>query len=315
MSKEFERFHIVDQRGRELTRLNADIMLYINVPLRELLDEVINAMELFYKLCPRETIGWYATETMKQFKPTTNRSFTLPKVWWKDGSPRKVLRQLMLKGGEAHDSAGTCGIYLSSAEREHSIFELSSNYLRFMVPADFMEHGTQTFVDFVIALCNRIPFVSGHGGFVIECNQYFPEDAQGVAYPLAMRYQAVDIATMSRGPWAVRGERIKNVGWLMLIGSELLQKVGGRKALQHEASERLSLLETAHGVLIKAGQKPILGDVNRREDLSAFVDAYRLVEPLHSGIGELFAPFKLPGDADEVDATQRWLFRFRKKGA
>ncbi len=315
MSKEFERFHVVDQRGRELTRLNTDVMFYINVPLREIRDEVLGIMERFYQLCPREALGWYATETMKQFKPTTSRSFTLPKVWWKDGSPRKNLRELMLKGGAAHDSVGTCGIYLRSAEREDSIFKLKSNYLRFMIPADFMETGSQAFVDFVIAVSNRIPFVSGHGGFVIECNQYFPEDAQGVAYPLAMRYQAVDIATMSRGPWAVRGERIKNVGWLTLIGSELLEKVGGGKALQHKASDRLSLVETAHGVLIQAGQKPVLGDVNRREDLSAFVDAYRLVEPLHNGIKELFAPFKLPGDADEVDATQRWLIRFRKKGA
>ncbi|MEK6774975.1 MAG: type VI immunity family protein [Bdellovibrionota bacterium] len=314
MSKEFERFHIVDQRGRELTRLNADVMLYINVPLREIRDEVIDIMELFYQLCPREAIGWYATETMKQFKPTTSRSFTLPAVWWKDGCARKNLRELMLKGGEAHDSVGTCGIYLSSAEREHIIFKLSSNYLRFMVPADFMETGSQTFVDFVITVCNRIPFVSGHGGFVIECNQYFAEDAQGAAFPLAMRYQAVDIATRSRGPGAVQGERIKNVGWLTLIGSELLEKIGGLNPLQRNASDRLSLVQTAHGVLIRAGQKPILGDVNRREDLSAFVDAYRLVEPLHNGIKELFAPFKLAGDADEVDATQRWLFRFLKKG-
>ena len=68
MSKEFERFYIIDQRGRELTRLNADIMLYINVPLREILDEIISVTELFYKICPRETFSWYATETMKQFR-------------------------------------------------------------------------------------------------------------------------------------------------------------------------------------------------------------------------------------------------------
>jgi len=315
MSKEFERFHTVDQRGRELTRLNADVMFYIDRPLREIRDDVLEVMEHFYELIPREEIGWYATEAMKQFQPTTGRSFTLPKVWWKDGAPRKKLRELMLKGGKAHDSVGTCGIYLSSAEPEHPIFKLSSNYLRFMVPADFMETRSQEFVDFVLAVSNQIPFVSGHGGFVIECNQYFEEDAQGAAFPSAMRYQAVDIATMSRGPGVARGEKIKNVGWLTLIGSELLEKVGGLKALQHKATDRLSLVKTSHGVLIRVGPKPILGDVNRHEDLSAFVEAYRLVESLHTGIGELFAAFELAGKADEVDATQRWLFRFRKNGS
>jgi len=313
MSKEFDRFIVIDQRGRELTRLNGDVMLYINVPLREIRDEVNEIMEQFFQLFPRDDIGWYATETMKQFKPATSRSFSLPSVWWKDGAPIKDLREVMLKGGKTHDSVATCGIYLRGAERENRIFKRNSNYLRFMVPAEFMAANYQAFFNFVIAAANLIPFVSGHGGFVIECNQYFAEDAQGAAFPFAMRYQGVDIATMSRGPWAVRGERIKNVGWLTLIGSQLLEKVGGFKGLQHKASDRLNIIETVHGVVIRAGERPILGEVNRSEDLGALIDAYLLVEPLQHGIEELFAPFELQGDRDEVDATQRWLFRFRRK--
>jgi len=313
MSKEFERFHIIDQHGRELTRLVGDVMIYMNVPLSEFRDEVVEIMENFYRLCPREHIGWYATETMKQFKPTTKQSFTVPMVWWKEGAPKKKLRELMLKGGQAHNSAATCGIYLSSAERENRLFSKSSNYIRFIVPAEFMETRYQEFADFVESVCNRIPYSSGHGGFVIECNQYYANDAQGAAYPLAMRYQAVDIATMSRGPWAVRGERIKNVGWLTLIGSELLEKVGGLQALREQASDRLNVIGTAHGALIRAGEKPILGDVNRQESLSGLLDAYRLVEPLHAGIDTLFSPFEIAGNVDEVVATRRWLFRFAQR--
>lgn len=313
MTNKLESFHIVDQRGRELNRLNVDVMFYINVPLREILDEVIQVMESFFQILPKEETSWYLTETMKQFKPVTKRSFTLPKVWWQEGAPRKTLRQLKLKGGEMHDSVATCGINLSSAERDRPSFDHRSNYIRFIIPPEYMETKYQEFVDFVTTACNTLPFTSGHGGYVIECNEYFSRDAESMAYPIAMRHQGVDISTMSRGPWAVRAERIKNIGWLTLIGSNLLEKIGGIKHLQDTASTRLILMDTAHGVVIQAGEKPILGDVNRLEDMGALIDAYNLVGSLQAGIEDLFAPFRLEGNADEVDATQRWLFRFAQK--
>lgn len=312
MDKKIELFHVIDKRGRELTRLNGDVMFYINAPLRELRDPLLSVMNLFYELCPRENLRWYLTETMKQFKPATPKSFTLPAVWWQEGAPRKDLRQLMLKGGEAHDSVPTWGIFFSSAEREAPSFSMIANYLRFSVPAEFLETKYKLFSEFVIAVSNTIPYTCGHAGFVIECNPYDQRDAETAAYPLAMRHQAVDIATRTRGPWAVRNERIKNVGWLTLIGSLLLEKIGGAKTLQSKASERLHVTSTTHGVVIRAGERPILGDVNRQEDLQAYYDAYALVEPLHEGIEELFAPFSMEGDIDEVEATLRWLSRFRR---
>lgn len=315
MRNKIESFHVIDQSGRELNRLNLDVMFYINKPFREIRDEVIQVMESFFQILPKENISWYLTETMKQYKPASKRSFTLPKVWWRDGAPKKALRELKLKGCMSHDSVATCGINLSSAEREDSIFNLSSNYIRFIVPPEYVEEKRQIFVDFVISACNTLPFTSGHCGYVIECNEYFAEESQGAAYPLAMRYQGVDISTMSRGPWAVRAERIKNVAWLTLVGSGLLEKIGGLEYLHDNVSNSLILTDTAHGVVIQAGEKPILGDVNRCEDMSALIDAYKLVGPLQAGIETLFAPFELPGTADEVDATERWLFRFAEKGA
>jgi len=115
---------------------------------------------------------------------------------------------------------------------------------------------------------------------------------------------------MSRGPWAVRSERIKNAGWLTLIGTTLLGRIGN---LEPAASGRVSVIETANGVIVRAGDKPVLGDVNRQEDISPYLEAYRLVRPLHIGIEPLFAPFRLEGDQDEVAATQRWLFRYAPK--
>jgi TseV toxin immunity protein TsiV len=312
MNEDSERFHIVDDRGRELTRLNVDLMMYYDTPLSEYRDRVIDIMEAFYRLCPKEKLAWYATETMTQFKPATKRSYALPSVWWKDGNPRAPLRELKLKGGASHDSVATCGIYLSSAERTHRIFPLSANYLRFTLPAEFVETEYERLVDFAVFMGGQIPFVSGHGGHVIEINPYFTNDAETAAYRIGMRFQAVDIATMNHGPWAVRGERIKNVGWLTLIGEKLLSTIGGFESVKAKASNRLSVMRAAHGAVIRAGEKPILGDVNRREDLRAYIDAYRLVEPLQAGVEMLFPPFDLPGDTDGIVATARWLFRFRK---
>ncbi len=313
MNGGFEVFQVVGDRGRQLTRLNADVVFYFDPPLSAFTDSVVAAMKTFYELWPQKQLAWYATETMKQFRPATRQSYTLPSVWWQDAAPQKPLRELFLKGGDAHESTATSGVFLSSAEPTNRISKKQANYLRFIVPAQFFAAEYRRFEEFVLSLCGRLPFVSGHGGYVIETNMYYAEQAQGAAYPLAMRYHAVDIATLSRAPWAVRGERIKNVAWLTLVGTELLDKLGGFGALKAGATERLKLTETPNGAVIRAGDAPILGDVNRRESLMAYVDAYRLVKPLHEGIATLFAPFSLPGDQDEVAATERWLFRFAQK--
>lgn len=313
MKQDLDRFHIVDAKGRELTRLAADVMLYLDYPLGERRDDVLAILEAFYQLCPKDAMAWYASETMTQFKPATSRAHMLPATWWKNGAPQKPLRELQLKCGANHDSVATCGIYLRSAERSNRSFRSMSNYVRFIVETTFVETSYQRFVDFVHLACDRLPFVSGHGGYVIECNQYHPNEAQAAAYPLAMRFQGVDIATMSRGPWAVRHERVKNAAWLTLVGAGLLEKIGGIKGVEAKATDRLAVLSTRHGVVIRAGERPILGDVNRREDLQAYIDAYRLVEPLQAGIETLFAPFDLPGKVDATAATERWLVRFAKK--
>lgn len=315
MLQDLERFHIVDENGRELTWLAADLMVYADYPLHERRDDVLAVIDRFYELQPKDAIGWYATETMTQFKPVTARSYTLPATWWKNGAPQKPLRELQLKGGDTHESVARCGISLRSADRSNRSLRSMANYLRFILPAAVVAQSPQRLVDFARLVCDRIPFVSGHGGYVIECNQYRPNQAQAAAYPLAMRFQGVDIATMSRGPWAVRNERIKNAGWLTLVGAGLLERVGGVEALQTKATNRVTVLPARHGVVIRAADKPMLGDVNRQEDLRAYVDAYRLVAPLHAGIETLFSPFDLPGKVDAAAATQRWLFRFAGKDA
>ena len=313
MTIDLEQFHIVDGRGRELTRLNGDVMVYVDAPLREFRDALLACMERFFDICPRSALGWYATETMTQFKPVTSRTFAMPGTWWKDGAPRKPLRQLTLKGGDDHASVPTCGVYLSSAEREDRNFRRFSNYVRFVAPAAVVASKPQVWLEFATWLGNQIPFVSGHAGYVLEANPYHVRDSEAAAFPLAMRHQAVDIATMARGPWSVRRDRIKNVGWLTLIGAPLLERLGGVEELRRRAGDGLRVVELAHGVLLQAGERPILGDVNRGESLAALVAAYAAVQPLHAGIEDLFAPFSLAHDTDEEAATRRWLFRFRRE--
>jgi Protein of unknown function (DUF3396) len=306
-----DRFLVTDDQGRELTRLVADVTIYCDIPLRERRDEVLKVLDSYFDIVPKERFRWYLTETMGQFKPATRHTFSIPAIWWKNGARRKDLRELTIKSGAAHTSTATSSVTLRSAEPEARLFQKKANYLRFSFPPGSTANDHEQLLEFTISLASRIPFISGHAGFAIECNPYYQNEAETAAWALAMRYHAVDIATLSRSAWAVRGGRIKTVSWLTLVGSELLEKVGGVESLRRQASPLVGVIETAFGVVIRAGEKPILGDVNRREHLGAYVEVYRLLDKLHDGIESHFAAFSVPG-SDDDEATRRWLTRFAR---
>lgn len=308
MSKVYDEFSYVDQRGRELTRLTADLVLYIDAPLRELRHQIESVLPRFHSLCPADSLRWYATESMSRFRPATPRSLSLANIWESPSRP-DGFRELMLTGGDTPDTVPACGLTLSSAERGDDIFTLSANYLRFVVAAETLVARQMDFERFVVAASRAIPHTSGHAGYVVECNLYHQDEAESIAFELAQRHPAIDIATRTRGPWAVRNERIKNVAWFTMVGAPLLARIGGASALQRPAGDALSSLPTAHGLILRAGEQPTLCGQNDPR-LAPYVEAYSLLRPLHEGIDELFAPFSLDDGRDEVAATRQWLHRF-----
>jgi hypothetical protein len=71
------------------------------------------------------------------------------------------------------------------------------------------------------------------------------------------------------------------------------------------------VIDTKHGVITRAGEKPQLGDVNRREPLTEYRAVYQALRQVMDQVLTDFRPLPLGlALADKADKTARWLRRF-----
>lgn len=302
-------FETYDRSGRKMTTLSLDVILYFDRSIADLEHQIDNIFQIYYSLAG-QTQYWYLTETMRKFKPASKRSLSAYKAWWRDDVNRKNLRELWLQSQDPEQGVGDYNVYVRAAEPGNVIFKENANFLRFVFPHSAESRQIRKFAE---SCAEALPYASGHGGYVIECNPYHANRAQTAALPMAMRYQAIDIATMSQGPWAVRGDRIKGIYWLNLLGQKLLAKVGGLSALRQGAPDDIEIVPNANGAMIVAGPKPRLGDVNRQEDVSPYVDLFYRLQPAMDGLVESFPPFDRELGVSDYETTERWLLRFGNK--
>ena len=103
---------------------------------------------------------------------------------------------------------------------------------------------------------------------------------------------------------------LQSVSWLTFLGSDYTEKLGGKDALQAqlEGAAEVSPLGQG-GCLIKAGDAPELGDVNRQDILPSYRAVWSALEPVRAdedALAELWV------DGMEIDDMQVWFKRFEQ---
>jgi hypothetical protein len=301
--------------GTPLTSLTTDVTVYLAHPISIDRDAVFAILERFHALVPKGIFKWYITESMTKDKPCAARTFGIPSAWWREGAARKATRYLQIKDGEAYNSLPTHAVRLSCYELEAGKsrpWEPSS--LRFVFPASWAEEKPGVLLEMALLVADRLPIASGHAGLCIERSSYREEAAIRSAYPLAMRFQGIDIDYRL---CQAEFEHLKTVNWITIVGDELVARIHGRAAVRARAAQSgVQVHETAHGIVLQAGDRPALGDINRGELLPAYRAAYRCVAGLFA---PAFAPafhLTVPRDSQRnEELTEAWYRRFARGSA
>jgi hypothetical protein len=126
-----------------------------------------------------------------------------------------------------------------------------------------------------------------------------------------MRHPGINIAS-DHATWPLRDEKgVETVNWLTLLGEIPLQKLGGVAQLRRKlaATPEVEIVETKHGLILKAGEAPQLGDLNRDLKLPLYRAVYFAIKPVLDPVIRDFSPFNL-GRPDDAEYTERWLRRF-----
>src|SRR5258705_6681195 len=94
--------------------------------------------------------------------------------------------------------------------------------------------------------------------------------------------------------------------WTMVLSSRILERIGGMAHARAQCDGALRCEPLGESLLIQAGDIPLRGDVNRREDLLPYRMLDRLLMPVRPTGGVFLLP---PWDEN---AAMEWLQRFQQ---
>ena len=184
------------------------------------------------------------------------------------------------------------------------------------LPVDFLRGDHQQFEQLVTELTSGLPVLHGYAGLGFQqCNEF--HRYENLELELAEQFLGFDVGRLFGHDELSDG--FKSVNWYTILDNSWMDKLRGREMLEQaveaEAGNGLKLLDYANGVILRAGEWPSLGWVERDPLPAAYVAANRILKParapmlrgLHYGsiLGE--ARFNRP-------LTDSWLRRFDAPG-
>ncbi|HSN99590.1 MAG TPA: type VI immunity family protein, partial [Candidatus Nanopelagicales bacterium] len=168
--------------------------------------------------------------------------------------------------------------------------------------------------------CTKLQPVSGYGGIgVIESwDTYISSKLEPYVYHWAMRFPGLEADyPCSHVVWLRKGreggkEGIKGVNWLTVIGDDLLAELGGADVVTARLAEldaRFIVHRYEGGVLIQAGERPVLGDAARGSWPELYVKLSKFLKPIRISKHGWFG-YDGPGERFTLERSEAWLRRF-----
>jgi hypothetical protein len=152
-------------------------------------------------------------------------------------------------------------------------------------------------------LADSLPFLSGHAGYAAHFNAAYKDLSFDTIYGWAKRYPGLEVEDLNVTVRYVL-DAIKGANWLTLIGSKLWDRLLERTKAEPRFAPGVAVIRAAHGMILRAGDGPVLGDRNRRQWPELYVDVERKLVPIKLAEHAEFA-----GRFEEEAATGAWLRR------
>jgi len=180
------------------------------------------------------------------------------------------------------------------------------SYIDIGFPVDLLETlGGQKVADRFVDLVAKVPFYCGMAGFIFHRSPYKFNAVIKQMAALSRRYEGVEVSASQREQyWAEKG--LVSVNWITLLGNDLLKKLGGSESVQRKLPSGCRVTVVEHGIVIRAGDSPLLGDRNTgKDELGLWRDVYKVVKPVQ------FIDTAYEFNAFEFDGqrTAEWLRR------
>jgi hypothetical protein len=197
---------------------------------------------------------------------------------------------------------------------------LEFGYFRVSFPLLWFADGAGSLPDVLLEICRTLKPVSGYGGIgVIESpDRSISRKYEPIVYQWAQRLPGLEPDyPISHSLWLTNGREdgrdgIKGGNWLTVLSDHYLAELGGANKVESDLKvldSRFLVHRYEGGILIQAGPRPQLGDIERDLWPVLLVKLNKYLKPIRV---MRHNPFQRggPGDVFDKARSEAWLRRF-----
>lgn len=289
-----------EQDGEVYAQLCLDLTIYWRGSAFDRVDGILH----FYERAMKEigsALKFYETGTMAGAKPLRKDALEMLPTWL-GKKRRRDIYMLNLESGAHRAEPSDRNFYFAADEEDDEPLGV----MRLALPID-RANKPDAYVKLVEDLVRDLKFESGHAGYALNWDSRGDMAGEALMHMMAVagRYYGVDLFELDVTLVSMRQTKpagIKGVNWLTLLGTELAARAGGVDELTTKLPKSCRVVPVPNGILIRAGDRPTIGDRQENADLSAY-----------RAVGQVLAPFRFVNHQPifgDVDTTDRWLSRF-----
>ena len=294
-----------EHEGVVVVRPTFGITLFSAKAISEYANEVNQAFSRYREVVGDEALRFFSTATMRKHRKVTKRSLSLLTDWFGPEAPPSEEYGIEYIDADPVNEAPRSRFAIFGEEDIEGRERTEATMVRLVLPFAWGTERVEEAFSLVEELCDLIPFSSGQAGFAFEPSRYFIGAANEFAIPKSMRHPGFDVHNQSGKEGSVGKGGVRSVGWLTMLSDEIIAELGGAPELEH-----CSVSPVFGGVILRAGAAPAVGDVNRKDDLPAYREAYAYVEPIAQDMPEKAPWFTFSRVRGAGDRTEAWYTRF-----
>lgn len=265
--------------GDSLVRENLIVAFFGTGPFAKMVDGFARCVDRYLGMVPNEALTWSLIgSTATTLKPASAKDIAKCRGLLTASTAKQKDIHFQLLGTDkwGPDYRLLVG-GLKAPSREG--FLNQTNGIEMMFPVEFLaSFGEDAFVEAVKGMFESMQCDSGHAGVALVpgAPADYTEAGRHIA-PLLMRCHGLDIG-ITEFEVNRLGDRCRGARWLTMLSDKLVDELGGRGALTAKLDKGVTVVPSARGVMLRAGQSPEIGDVNRQQTTPLLASVAQAIE-------------------------------------
>jgi len=291
--------------GGQYVCVSLGLTVYFREPMQSFPHTVRTLLDAYLQRAEPH-LTWYADTVTERFKKATPDLLRLPSQLLADPKSATKFVSWVYRGGREHADLTPWFVNAESAAHKTAT---RLSFISLSFPVEHWANDFPGFVAWVQRVLEPLPVFHGYAGFAYGQGENGgpPQYTMGIIHSLAMRFHGVEVDDPSLSDRSCY-RRFKGVNWLTMVSEPLLDPLGGINMVTGdlERAGGITVHRMPWGLLIQAGDKPGIGDVNADpKPLPLYRKVNKVLRPIR-----VTSHFPFDGMRFEVPDTLKWLRRF-----